>query len=224
MAKKRPVAERPMKPLISAEAALTFLKDTKGAVTWSVRYLTDVLKVNRRDAEQVAAFLEAQGYVKRESGDEWITTPAGESVSGSTFPRFTRDNVGQGVESLRERMKQVNRDSNARFRITHAVAFGDFLLKDRSRVQAAEVGIGLTLRGQPASESHSADDAREERKFLRELRGKTALLHIRPYARLDEQEVSRQFAVAIPFGVADRFGTFSPCSPVPSCSLHLHDQ
>jgi hypothetical protein len=141
-----------------------------------------VLKINRSDAEQVISFLEAQGYVKRESGDEWITTPAGESVSGAKFPRFTRDNVEQAVDFLRERIKQVNRDSDARFRIAHVVAFGDFLLKDRSRVQAADVGIGLALRSQSANGSHCADDAREERKFLRELRGKTALLHISPYA------------------------------------------
>jgi hypothetical protein len=182
MAKKLPTAERTTTPLLSAGSALSFLKDTKGAVTWSVRDLVDVLKTNRRGAEQVISFLEAQGYVKRESGDEWITTPAGESVSGAKFPRFTRDNVEQAVDSLRERIKQVNRDSNARFKITHAVTFGDFLLKDRSRIQAAGVGIGLTLRSQSASESHSADDAREEGQFFRQLRGKTALLHISPYA------------------------------------------
>lgn len=67
MAKKRPRAERPTKPSISAEAALSFLKDTKGAITWSVSELADVQKINRRDAEQVIAFLEAQGYVKRQS-------------------------------------------------------------------------------------------------------------------------------------------------------------
>jgi hypothetical protein len=38
-----------------SEAALSFLKDTKGATTWSVRDLADVLKISRRDAEQVIA-------------------------------------------------------------------------------------------------------------------------------------------------------------------------
>jgi hypothetical protein len=85
------------------------------------------LKISRRDAEQIIAFLEAQGYVKREEG-EWITTSAGESVSGAKFPGFTRDNVEQAVDFLRERIKEVNRDSKARLRSTHAVAFGDFLL------------------------------------------------------------------------------------------------
>jgi len=64
-----------------------------------------------------------------------MTTPAAESVSGAKPPRFTRESVEQAVESLRERIKQVNRDSKATFKITDAVAFGDFL-SDRPRVQA----------------------------------------------------------------------------------------
>jgi DNA-binding transcriptional MocR family regulator len=191
MPKKRPHTERPAtqlgtaapKSTLPAEAALSFLKDTKGALTWSVRDLADTLKISRRDAEQVIALLAAQGYVQHASGtDQWMTTPAGESVSGAKPPRFTRESVEQAVVSLKERIKQVNKDSKAAFRITDAVAFGDFLLKDRSRVQAAEVGIALAPRGQAASEGRSASEARLERQFLRQLRGKTALLHIRPYA------------------------------------------
>lgn len=182
MAKKQPSAERPTKPSIPAESALSFLKDTKGALTWSVRELVGVLKINRQAAEQVIALLEAQGYVKGESGDQWMTTPAGESVSGAKFPRFTRDNVLQAVEALRERIRQINKDSAAAFRITHAVAFGDFLLKGRPRVQAADVGIGLTPPGTTSSKSSSAYDARAEGQFLRQLRGKTGLLHISQYA------------------------------------------
>jgi hypothetical protein len=110
MPKKRLGSERPAtqigsmpgpaRPSIPAEAALSFLKDTKGAITWSVRDLADTVKINRRDAEQAIALLVAQGYVQHASGtDEWMTTPAGESVSGAKPPRFTRENVGQAVES-----------------------------------------------------------------------------------------------------------------------------
>src|SRR6266851_3671765 len=96
-------------PSIPAKAALSFLKDTKGATTWSVRDLTDVLKISRRDAEQVIALLAAQGYAQRASAaGEWMTTPAGESVSGAKPPRYTRESVEQAVESLKERIKQVN--------------------------------------------------------------------------------------------------------------------
>jgi hypothetical protein len=179
---ERPAVSDPAQPPISAEAALSFLKDTKGAVTWSVRDLADTLKIGRRDAEQVIALLAAQGYVQQASGtDEWMTTPAGESVSGAKPPRFTRESVEQAIESLKERIKQVNKDSKAAFKITDAVAFGDFLLKDHGRVQAADVGIGLTPRGEAASEPRSASSAKAERQFLRQLRGRTALLHVRPY-------------------------------------------
>jgi DNA-binding transcriptional MocR family regulator len=167
MPKKRPRPEHPATqlgtaapkaalPPIPAEAALSFLKDAKGSVTWSTRDLADTLKISRRDAEQVIALLAAQGYVQRTSGaDEWMTTPAGESVSGAKPPRFTRQSVEQAVESLKERIGQINNDSKATFRITGAVAFGDFLLSDRARVQAADVGIALTPRGEAASEARS---------------------------------------------------------------------
>lgn len=193
MPKKRPQPEPPatqlstttLKPVLSipAEAALSFLKDTKGALTWSARVLAETLKTSRHEAEQVIALLSAQGYVQRANGtNDWMTTPAGESVSGAKAPRFTRESVERVVESLKEQIKHVNKDVKAAFRVTDALAFGDFLLSDRTRVQAADVGIGLTRRGDAANEFRSASSAEAEHKFLRELRGKTALLHVRPYA------------------------------------------
>ena len=173
----------PAQPSIPAGAALSFLKDTKGTLTWSARDLADTLKISRREAEQVIALLAAQGYVQPGSGTgEWMTTPAGESVSGAKPPRFTRESVERAVESLKERIRQVNKDQQAAFRISDAVAFGDFLLSDPTRVQAGDVGIGLTPRDQAASDPKSASVAQAERQFLRQLRGKTALVHIRPYA------------------------------------------
>ena len=193
MPKKRLQPDRPAtqfgtatpKPIapVPAEAALSFLKDTKGVLTWSAGALAETLKTSRPEAEEVIALLAAQGYVQRASGtDDWMTTPAGEAVSGAKSPRFTRENVEGAVESLKERIKQVNKDVKSEFRITDAVAFGDFLLPDRTRVQAADVGIGLIGRGKTANEARSASTAEAERQFLRQLRGKTALLHIRPYA------------------------------------------
>jgi DNA-binding transcriptional regulator YhcF (GntR family) len=167
---------------VPAEAALSFLKDTKGTLTWSVRDLADSLKISHRDAQQVIPFLEAQGYVQRaKEKDEWMTTPAGESVSGAKPPRFTRDSVEQAIDALQERIKEANKDGKAAHRITHAVAFGDFLFSGRARVQAADVGIALEKRGAKEGELRSASDAKQERAFLRQLRGKTALLQIRPY-------------------------------------------
>jgi hypothetical protein len=109
-------------PAIPAEAALSFLKDTKGTLTWPARSLAETLKTGRREAEEIIALLAAQGYVQRASGTaDWMTTPAGESVSGAKSPRFTRGNIERAVESLKERIKQVNKDATAAFRITNAV-------------------------------------------------------------------------------------------------------
>ena len=170
-------------PEIAAEAALSFLKDTKGNLTWSVKDLAEVLHVPRREAEQAVQFLEAQGYVQRprELG-EWMTTPAGESVSGAKAPRFARESVEEAVTALQERIKQTNKGAAVPFKISEAVAFGDFLWKDRARVQAADVGIGLARRSQAQGGLRSASEAKQERAFLRQLRGRTALLQVRPYA------------------------------------------
>jgi DNA-binding transcriptional MocR family regulator len=175
---------------LPAEAALSFLKDTKGALTWTTRDLADTLKIKRGEAEQALALLQAQGYVQPARGakDQWITTPAGETVSGAKTPRFTRESVEQSLDALRNRIQQNNKSRQAPFRITDAVSFGDFLLPDRARAQSADVGIGLVRRGDSttrdnsANATHSASEAQAERKFLRELRAKSAHLNLRPYA------------------------------------------
>jgi hypothetical protein len=177
------ISPRSVLPAVAAEAALSFLKDTKGELTWSAKDVSDVLKIPKREAEQVIRLLEAQGYAQQtHQPGEWMTTPAGESVCGAKPPRFTRDSVEQAIDALQERIKEANKDGKAAHRITHAVAFGDFLLRGRARVQAADVGIALEKRGAKEGELRSASDAKQERAFLRQLRGKTALLQIRPYA------------------------------------------
>jgi hypothetical protein len=187
--------ERSTPTSLSAEAALSFLKDTKGILTWSLRNLVEALKINRREAEQALALLQAQGYVQparrgepahqkgsARGADQWITTPAGETVSASKPPRFTRESVEQALSALKERIKRSNKNPQELFRITDAVAFGDFLLPDRSRVQSADVGVRLARRGASTNEPRSASDAQAEHKFLRALRAKSALLTLRLYA------------------------------------------
>ncbi len=168
---------------IPAEAALSFLKDTKGALTWTIRDLAATLNINRSDADRVIALLQAQGYVQpAHANGEWMTTPSGEAVSGAKPPRFDRTGVEGALASLRERIKQRNKDAKGLFKVTTAVAFGDFLVKDRARVQAADVGIELSRRGDRLGDFQSASGAREERAVLRELRTRTALLLLKPYA------------------------------------------
>src|SRR5438445_13167978 len=97
-------------PTIPAEAALSFLKDTKGALNWTTRDLADTLKIDRREAEQALALLQAQGYVQPARGakGQWMTTPAGETVSGAKAPRFSRDSVEQSLAELKRRNQQNN--------------------------------------------------------------------------------------------------------------------
>lgn len=200
----------PSLPSLPAEAALSFLKDTKGTLTWSARDLADSLKISRREADQVLSLLHAQGYAQPASAkDQWLTTPSGETVSGAKPPRFTRERVEQALADLQTRIHQNNEDPNSPFRVTAAIAFGDFLLPDRARLQAADVGITLARRETPATPSRSRRTAASssggqragsspnpalstnpsaeprsfsERNFLRQLRAKSALLALRHYA------------------------------------------
>jgi hypothetical protein len=116
-------------------------------------------------------------------------------VSRAKPPRLTRESVEQAVESLKGRIKEVNKESEGKFTITEAVAFGDFLLSDRPRVQPADVGIGLARRGVAAGEFQTASDAQTEGLFLRQLRGKTAATEHQTLRRVDEQKVPSQLAV-----------------------------
>jgi len=174
---------------IPAEAALSFLRDTKGSVSWSLRELSQTLNISRDEAERVVALLQIQGYVQAEShkSGEWITTPSGETVAGAKNPRFDRETVEAALTSLRQRIEDTNNDRAAKFKIARAIAFGDFLAKDRTRVQAADVGIELVRRDRERrpdeiAAPHSAAEAREEQHFLRQLRGRSALINVKNYS------------------------------------------
>ena len=82
------------------------------------------------------------------------------------------------IAGLRDRIKAANEDTNVAYRITDAVAFGDFL-SDAARVQAAEVGIRLAPKSDGPVSPAKARAA--ENVFLKQLRGKTALLNVVPY-------------------------------------------
>jgi DNA-binding transcriptional MocR family regulator len=174
---------------LPAEAALSFLRDTKGVVSWSLRDLWHTLNISREEAERVVSLLQIQGYVQPESHKtgEWLTTPSGETVSGAKAPRFDRETLEAALTSLKQRIEDSNRDRAAKFQITRAVAFGDFLAKDRARVQPADVGIELTRQDRKHAPDeivtpHSAAEAREEQGFLRQLRGRSALINLKNYS------------------------------------------
>ena len=86
----------------------------------------------------------------------------------------------QALSALHDRIQVINEDTNAPYKVTDAVAFGDFL-SDRSRLQAAAVGIRLVPRKSGKTETETAREHAAEEAFLKQLRGKTASLHIQPY-------------------------------------------
>lgn len=166
---------------VPAAEALSFLKEIKGAATWTDRDLAKSLNISVPEAKQVLAVMELQGYVEPAgTSKKWRTTEQGDLVSGAKSPRFTREALEQGLSALSDRIQGINQDTNAPYRVTEAVAFGDFL-SDRSRLQAADIGIRLAPRTSGTSETETAREHAAEEAFLKQLRGKTASLHIQAY-------------------------------------------
>jgi DNA-binding MarR family transcriptional regulator len=166
-------------PDLSIAAVFSFLKDTRGLTTWTPDDLAKTLKIGRSDANRVIEILELQGYVKpAESTGDWLTTIAGETVSGSATPRFTADSVESALESLTERIAEFNRAHGSAFKIIQAVAFGDFLA-GRARAQAADVGILLEPKKLRAEGSASLRRAPSE--VLRRLRARSAAVRLLAY-------------------------------------------
>jgi hypothetical protein len=171
-----------------AVALLSFLKETRGATTWSLRNLTQTLKIGAAAGKQAIAILEMQGYVKPSgSKGQWMTTPAGEIVSGSKTPRYSRATLEQSLAAFADHLKRLNEDSSAPYRIADAVAFGDFL-SDRLRVQAADIGLRLAPQGpgteisRDAARPARASEQERQAAFLKQLRGRTPLVNILPYS------------------------------------------
>lgn len=167
---------------LSAAALFSFLKETRGLTTWTVRDLATTLNLSIPSAKQALAILEMQGYAKPTgSKNEWMTTPEGEAVSGSKFPRYSRATVDRSIAAFADHLKRVNDDSQSPYKIAEAVAFGDFLTS-RARVQAADIGIRLQPRNDDARGRRSARQETSEARFLSQLRGRTPLLNLLPYA------------------------------------------
>ncbi|HEX3371691.1 MAG TPA: hypothetical protein VHS08_04190 [Candidatus Acidoferrales bacterium] len=168
-------------PAVPLEEVFSFLKETRGIVSWTIAEIANALKIGETEAKRVVRILELQGYVKQQndSGDtnEWLTTLSGETVSGSAAPRFTLDRVKEGLAALAERIKAINRDRRARLHVTRAVAFGDFLCA-RARVQAADVGVRIESKPHAGKSQNSSHI---ESEFLKQLKAGSSLVHVRIY-------------------------------------------
>lgn len=167
-------------PDVPIEAVFSFLKGTKGTPSWSIRDLAETLKLSSREASKILPVLEMQGYV-HPYRDEWVTTTAGEEVSGARPPRFTPNRIEEALHDLRKRIREVNSDSKSPYQVAEAVAFGDYL-ENRTRVQPADVGIRLMPRkGQTSKRQAPAKEHATQAEFLRRLRAKAATLHVTTY-------------------------------------------
>jgi len=165
---------------IPAAELSSFLKEAGGARTWTEKDLANALKIGLSQARDAMAVLQLQGYIEPVGNtSKWRVTEEGDFVSGSKPPRFTPKSVHDAVAGLRDRLKAGNEDPDAAYKIVDAVAFGDFL-GDAARVQAAEVGVRLVPKSDATAMS-SAKEHAAELEVLKQLRGKTALLHLVPY-------------------------------------------
>jgi hypothetical protein len=174
------------KPVVSdrsdlpAAELLSFLKECRGVQTWTEKELANTLKIGLPQAKEAIAVLQLQGYVQPIGNTgKWRVTEQGEIVSGAKPPRFTRQSVEDALAAIRDRIESANEDPRAPYRIAEAVAFGDFL-RDAARVQAGEVGSRLEPRSGTAAIAPAEEHA-AELDFLKQLRGKTALLNVIPY-------------------------------------------
>jgi hypothetical protein len=164
-------------PRWPAAELLSFLKEIRAAQPWSEKDLSMALKIGLPQAKEATVVLQLQGYIEPAGRTgKWRITEQGELVSGARSPRFNCQSVKDALAALRDRIKAVNADREAAYKVADAVAFGDFL-RDQPRVQAAEVGIRLARRA-GGEFAGSAREHAAERHFLKELRGRTAMLRL----------------------------------------------
>jgi len=142
--------------------------------------LSSALTISSSRAKEATAVLQLQGYIEPAGhAGKWRVSEQGQIVSGAKSPRFSRKSIEDALAGLRDRIKAADSDADAAYKIIEAVAFGDFL-RDAARLRAADGGIRLVSKTDDPAKS-SAKEHAAELDFLKQLRGKTALLHIVPY-------------------------------------------
>jgi hypothetical protein len=162
---------------LPAAEIMSFLQEIGTSTTWTETDLAKSLKIESPRAKEVLSVLQLQGYIEPAgTSGKWRTTDAGALVSGTKPARYTRESVEAALISLIDRIRAVNDDRGAGFTIDEAVAFGD-ILSDKPRVQSANVGVRLT----PREDEPETVAAKHIAGFLKELRGKSALLHLQLY-------------------------------------------
>src|ERR1700731_4941410 len=105
MATSKSKTPRELMPSVPAAAVMSFLKDTRGLLTWTTRDLAETLDIPASEATKVITIMEMQGYVKAgQAAREWFTTPAGQTVSESKLPHYKPERVAAALAGLKERI------------------------------------------------------------------------------------------------------------------------
>ena len=135
---------------IVAAALLSFLKQIGETQIWTEKDFMSALKISSSRAKEATAVLQLQGYIEPAGhGGKWRVSEQGQLVSRAKSPKFSRKSIEDALAGLRDRVKAVNSDPDAAYKVVEAVAFGDFL-GDAARLQAADVGIRLVPNGRPS--------------------------------------------------------------------------
>jgi hypothetical protein len=172
-------------PKLERDAVFSFLKDTRGLVSWTARDLAETLGVTLAQANDALPVLGMQGYVRQSGSHEWLTTIEGETVSGSVTPRYKKEAVDEALAGLQDRIREWNADRGASVVVTRTLAFGDFL-SGRARVQAADIGLETSARGAKGAAK------RPSAVLLSTLRAKSPMLHLQAFAPWMAQRTHRR--------------------------------
>ena len=124
----KPIRRKLHKGALSAVAAMSFLKETRGLLTWTIKDLQKSLLIGATQAREVIAALGLQAYVKRaENPLEWRSHDKRRAARARTL----RASAGK---PWRNRSQLCANESSSSikiaarlYKIAQAVAFGDFL-------------------------------------------------------------------------------------------------
>ena len=168
-------------PAIPAAQVMSFLRDVHSLLTWTEQDFAALMNVSKEQTIEALGMLQLAGYVEPLEKRKWRTTDQGRQIAGGKTPRFTAESMEKALGELKERIIFLNSDESATYRVTRAVAFGDFL-GDRVRVQPADVGIELQPRSPTDSaKKETATSRAQEETLLKRLRGNSALLRVQQY-------------------------------------------
>lgn len=96
------------------------------------------------------------------------------------MPRYTRATIERALGRLKDQIAEVNRNPKGAYRVLAAVAFGDFLNKNATRVQAADVGVRLEGKN-TEDRTETVIERKSEALFLKHLRNGMAMAQLHSF-------------------------------------------